>query len=95
MNAVLSVGLALKVVTLRAHWRGRRPQPGDFMRSVAPRARAAYRIISVKPSRSRAYPLRLRCERVTLASIPDDATVFSWLADRPVRKRTPLRSPLL
>lgn len=95
MNAVLQAGLAVKLVTFRAHWHGPSPEPGDYVRSASPRARAAYRIVSVRPTQSTRWPLRLRCERVAPASIPEDARVHQWRSDRPMRRRAPLRSPLL
>lgn len=94
MRAALSVGLAVRLMAFRAHWRGEPPKAGEYIVSAVVRGRAAYRIVSVRPTRSLRYPLHLRCQRVARIEIPADARVHQWVSDRSAR-RSPLRSPLL
>jgi hypothetical protein len=97
MNAVLQAGLLVRLVHFRAHWDGDLPKPGDYVRSIYRNRQkrfTAYEIVTVRPSRSTRYPLRLGCRRVALEDIPSDAKVHLWKSDRPMRRR-PLRSPLI
>lgn len=95
MNAVLSVGLAVRLVSFGARLGAPRPRVGHYLVPTGPRSKAAYLIRAIRPSRSARYPFRIRCERVVRASIPSDAIVHAWVWDKRVRSRAPLRSPLL
>lgn len=61
--------------------------PGDFLQTPAG---SAYRIDTIRPSRTRAYRKHLGCTRWPVAEIPSDATVHPlyWYP----RRRRPART---
>lgn len=66
-------------ITLRAHWEGRDPEHGDFLKSR--RGRTAYLIDQVRPA-SGEHRLTLKCWRWPAVELPQGARVHEWVWDK-------------